>query len=1005
MRVVVPPSVLESWQALADAAARLLTLRAALVVEAHADHAVVRVASGNAPACFEVDVPLPGALTLGPHEALHIEVGRLHFGSLLLLHEGDRRLSADELLHARQVLTLVREHVALLVRQRRDDVRVTDLREHEDRYQFAIEACRIGLWDFDASTGRLYCDARWHEIFGLDPASYQVTINTYEERVHPDDRVRALTERVTAFHRDLFEFTDHRIVTPAGEVRWIRASSRRILRSDGRAPRLIGVVQDITTQRRAQDELVHLGERVRLATEVAGIGIWEIDVVRDTFVTDEQMQRVYELGPTELTIAAWRRCVHPDDRKRLKQEWLDAFAGDGRFASEFRAEVPRGLRYIRSSAQVFFDAAHQPLRIVGTNVDVTAERVARTEAEAAAKSKSDFLANMSHEIRTPMNAVVAFAGMLVDTELTASQREMVRAIKIGADHLMSVLNDVLDLSRIMAGQVEIEARPFALRRCVEDCLDLVAAHAAEKDLSLTYSVGDDVPDAIVGDEPRLRQVLLNLLANAVKFTNCGAVTVTLAASGDDVLSCAVRDTGIGIPADRMNRLFQEFSQVDTSTRREFGGTGLGLAISRRLCELMDGSIRAESEPEQGSTFTFTFRAPPAPSIEGAQTTPLRHLPADLKVLVVDDSAPDRLLLTSALRSWGIEVEAFESPREALVALWQGRRFSLAVLDYRMPEMSGLELASELRRIPGAMAMPVVLISAYALHAPEVRATDVPIHGILTKPVRQSTLFDTLADCLIPKRGTMQEAPVQTVKPPIRILLVEDNLVNQRVALMMLERLGYAADVASSGLQGVELAIARGYDVVLMDIQMPDMDGLEATRRIRKHYGDKRGPRIVAMTAHALASDREMCLAAGMDGYISKPIDQHRLAVELSPPTTQRVPRPEATQQFHPSPSIVETLGEEGIREVVTMFVDTTPKALADMNRAVAAQDRKALALHAHSLRSVCQMLGALEMAATCNRIEYGKELDWLELGREVAQLAPQLEVARVGLLRFLVTRG
>ena len=612
--------------------------------------------------------------------------------------------------------------------------------------------------------------------------------------------------------------------------------------------------------------------------------------------------------------------------------------------------------------------------------DVTDRKRALAEAVEASRSKSEFLANMSHEIRTPLNGVIGMTELLLQGDLTPEQREYARTAAGSGEALLGVINDILDFSKIEAGKLELDVHEFDLREAVEDTCEMLAAQAHGKGLELTAFVDAGVPAAVRGDRGRLRQVLTNLVANAIKFTDRGevAVRVTLAepAGAAAVLRFEVADSGIGIDPARLPTLFESFAQADSSTTRRYGGTGLGLAISRQLVALMHGEIGAESEPGRGSTFHFSVRLE---ALAGKRATRRARapVPPGLRVLAVDDNATNRAIPGACLRSREIGCELAEGGAQALAAMHaavrSGAPFDVVVLDGQMPGMDGLELAATIRSAPSLRDTRLVMLTSTGEH--RARARELGIDGYLTKPVRRERLLDSVAEAAAAEvaaapapSASAAAVAVDTAAP--RVLVAEDNVVNQLVIEGMLVKRGFAVDVAADGREALAKLAQGDYAAVFMDCQMPVLDGYETTGRIRASERDSRLP-VIAMTAHAMAGDRERCLDAGMDDYLSKPLRpealdavvERWLGVAASPAIEQLIDAARMRTFREQYPDIVDQL--------VDLFVQSTPPALEELRAAVGAEDRDAVRRAAHKLKGSCLNIGATFMATLCGGLEAG----------------------------------
>ena len=920
---------------------------------------------------------------------------------------------------------VVRERMAATAQQ---------IHTSEKRLSGAQKLAHIGSWTYLPDLDQMTWSDEMFRIFGVSNKNGAPAYPDLHRYFHPRDwtRFNTLNQKIV-LEGGGYEL-EMRVIRPDGDMRYVTARAEVKLTPNGGPAQIMGTLQDATERKKAEEEMVEWKNRYDLVIASSRQLVYENDLESGTIVWGSSLPDVLGYAPAEMKqgMELWTGLIHPDDRDDAIWTWARAQSNMCGYDTQYRILHKNGAyRWIHDRGDFVSFGPGKSTHMMGVLQDITerkqaeeALRLAHAELETAnlelqkaSQVKSEFLANMSHEIRTPLNAIIGMTGLLLDTPMNAEQLDFAGTIRTSGEVLLDLINDILDFSKIEAQKLDLENRAFELRRCVEEGLELIAPRAAEKKLELACSLEDNLPRFIFGDVTRLRQILVNLLSNAVKFTDEGEVVVSV--SGQRIekdqyqLHFAVHDTGLGIPPDRIGRLFQSFSQVDSSTTRRFGGTGLGLAISKRLCELMGGAVWVESsgEPGQGSTFHFTILAMEAPdhgvasglgpvdALAGKQAADL----AEKNLLIVDDNATNRQILQRQAQSWGMHASAVASGPEALALIHQGAVFDAAVLDYQMPGMDGVALASAIRKEVAGQSLPLVLLTSLGYR--DILRNNLDFAAFMTKPAKSSLLYNTLLGVI--SRTAVPEKKYAVSRPqfdremahhhPLHILVAEDNPVNQKVALSLLARIGYRADVVANGQEAIEALLRQPYDVVLMDGQMPEMDGSEATRQIRQQISANRQPHIIAMTADALQGDRERYLEAGMDDYISKPIRLEDLVRALThtmpahddpaagaaaPSAGPAVPvdaaaaAPAQRGGVRIDPTVLgefrELMGDDGVQMVaglVDLYLKDSPLLIADMRQAAGCANLDDLRRAAHTLKGNSGQVGAARLSSLCFDLE------------------------------------
>jgi PAS domain S-box-containing protein len=941
------------------------------------------VASGEQSYSYRYRLLRPDGLVRHMQSYAHIFYGQNGAATRLLGATTDvtNEVQTNELLQ-RQA-----EHERILAMQ---------LRDAERRLERASLSSSEGHWERDLTNGQTWLSSSYHALLGYaegDPR-LQAELQKLE---HPDDvpNSRAVYERHIE-HGEPYD-VEMRLQTASDGYRWFRRRGTAERDANGRAVRMSGSIHDIHQQKLAEDGLKLAQRRFERAIHGTQDGLWELEAGGAAWCSPrlgELLGFASDEFPSDTNFL--RSYLHPDDTNAVALATQAHFQQELPYDVEIRLRTKCGeYRWYRARATADRDATGRPLRLSGSLQDVSEARAARDElmratqaAEAANSAKSEFLANVSHEIRTPMNGIIGMTGLLLDTALDRTQRDYADTIRGSADSLLIVINDILDFSKIEAGRLEIEAIELDLRSNVEDVGTTLAFQAAAKNLELVVHVHPEVPDRVIGDPQRVRQCLINLVGNAVKFTRSGEIVIEVRCvgrrDGKVLTQFEVRDTGIGIAQNTLQTLFQPFVQADSSTTRHFGGTGLGLSIVRRLVEMMGGRVGVESEVGKGSTFWFML--PLQPAEESGMHPPVNLTRLGRRILVVDDNETNRRVLAGQLMHAGFEVSLASSGCEAMQMLRQAASvehpFEGVLADNELHDMGGEALGEAINADPQLSRARVVLLTSLDRHGDIKRFASMGFAGYLTKPVRARELFECMDRVLSrdSKEWHMQSQPIVTKGMLVgrdsgrrysgNVLLVEDNPVNQKVAVRFLERMGCKVRVADNGAEGVRAYQEMQFDIVLMDLQMPVMDGLAATRRVREIEAGGRATPIVALTANAMAGQLERCMEAGMSHFLTKPLEIARLheTLERFGLRVDAAPDSGSGSNLSAANGVPVDLGRlnevtEGdaafAYELAQTFVTSGGQVMQEVRSALAALDRPALGRAAHKLKGASSNIHAV----------------------------------------------
>ena len=953
-----------------------------------------------------------GSLCVMDHEPRTLEPGQID----------GLRIIANQVVSQLELRRNLMELSQTLVEHRRTE---EALKESEVFYHSLVESIPQNLFRKDQQGRFTFANKRFCNTVGkpleeiLGKTDYDLYPDELAQKYQRDD------QRIMASGEVFDTVEAHQ--TAHGEKRYVHVVKSPILSFQGEILGTQGIFWDVTERKQTEEDLAYERELLRSFLDNVSDPVYFKDLQSRFIRCSQAHARLFGLERADQAIGKTDFDFFAEEhaRQAYEDEQRIILTGQPMLGIIERETWPDGrVTWALSSKMPFRNKNGAIIGTIGTTKDITAIKKAEAQLQLAhdaalesTRLKSEFLANMSHEIRTPMNAIIGMAGLLLETELSADQQDFAETIRGSADALLTVINDILDFSKIEAGKLTFERIDFDLAEMVEGAVDLIAARAQAKNLELALWIQPEAGVSLTGDPGRLRQILLNLLTNAVKFTEQGEVLVRVTQEAQTEaqtrIRFSVKDTGIGIAPQAMPLIFQAFIQADGSMTRKYGGTGLGLAISKQLVEMMGGHIGVESVPGRGSTFWFELSLPRQTRSPAIDASPVNL--AHLRVLVVDDNATNRQILCHQVTSWRLSCQECASGVEALNLMRQqaalAKPFEVAILDQQMPGMDGLTLAKCIKSDPAISGVRLIMLTSLGHRLDPQAINEAGLAMFLVKPVKKSRLFDCLATVMAPKEESLAPAPClasaddapatehRERRKSMKILLAEDNAVNQKVALRQLHKLGYAADAVANGLEVLEALKNIPYEVVFMDCQMPELDGYEATRRLRDQerasaWGAHRQPcYVIALTAHALQGDREKCLAAGMDDYISKPVQmadlqavldraQERfsrsaggaIAVAEAAPAGPPPPVPELPPAI--DVSALQSLRElqipgepDPVSELVDLFLEDAAPRLERLQSAFEAMDRPTLTANAHSLKGSASNLGARVLAGYCAEVE------------------------------------